>query len=162
MAQVYLLLGSNTGNTNQNLKTARAAIETKVGKIISSSSVYRTEPWGLQDQPWFLNQLVVADTARSPHETLAILMGIEEQMGRERTDKWGPRTLDIDILYFDSEIVVSRDLKIPHPEIQFRNFVLIPLAEVSPGFKHPVLNLTNRELLERCEDTLRVEKTTGE
>jgi 2-amino-4-hydroxy-6-hydroxymethyldihydropteridine diphosphokinase len=157
MNKVFLLLGSNLGDRAATLSHAVKLLE-DTEKIIGSSSVYQTAAWGKKDQPDFLNQVIILETALTPDKLLKKIMGIEMQMGRVRADKWAERTIDIDILYFNDEIIVSEHLKIPHPQIQSRHFTLIPLNEIAPGFKHPVLNISTVQMLERCEDKLEVRK----
>lgn len=155
---LYLLLGSNTGDSLNTLNLALQQIESKIGKIITKSALYETEPWGNVKQAPFLNQAVAVETEKTAETVLTILLETENQQGRVRIEKWAPRTLDIDIIYFNNDIIVKPDLKIPHPEMHKRNFVLIPLTEISPGFIHPVFNVANKELLKRCKDTLEVKK----
>lgn len=158
MKNVYLLLGSNSGDKIKILKKAAALISQKIGHLKLLSSIYQTEPWGNKDQPAFLNQVLLAETKLQPLEVLKYILEIEKAEGRVRTEKWTPRTLDIDILYYDDQIIVSSELKVPHAELHNRKFTLIPLAEIAPDFKHPVFNLTNKEILARCKDELGVKK----
>jgi len=158
VAKAYLLLGSNTGKSVEILDKACGEINQYIGKVIEKSSLYKTQPWGVTDQPDFLNQLIIIDTSYEPVDLLKNLLRLEKDLGRERIVKWGPRTLDIDILYYDQEIIVRPELKIPHPEIQNRKFALVPLVESDPDFIHPVFNISNREMLTRCKDTLHVDK----
>lgn len=158
MAKAYLLLGSNTGNSAELFEKACNHIEQQIGKITEKSSLYRTEPWGVTDQPDYLNLLIIVDTNYEPTDLLKLILNLEKDLGRERIVKWGPRTIDIDILYYDDEIIIRSELKIPHPEIQNRKFALIPLVEADPDFIHPVFNISNREMLKRCNDTLKVDK----
>jgi 2-amino-4-hydroxy-6-hydroxymethyldihydropteridine diphosphokinase len=158
LAKAYLLLGSNKGNSAEIFEKACKEINKEVGNIVQSSSLYRTEPWGVTDQADYLNQLIIIDTNYEPVELLKLLLQLEKDLGRERIIKWGPRTIDIDILYFEKEIVVRPELKIPHPELQNRKFALIPLVELDPDFIHPVFNISNREMLKRCKDKLQVNK----
>jgi 2-amino-4-hydroxy-6-hydroxymethyldihydropteridine diphosphokinase len=151
---VFLLLGSNEGERKENLSIARRLTENSIGKIKSDSSIYETEPWGKKDQPKFLNQVILTATCLSPEEVLYNIYSIEKEMGRERLEKWGPRIIDIDIIYYGSEIIVSEKLKIPHPELQNRRFALIPLHEIARDFIHPVFNISSEELLKRCPDKL--------
>lgn len=152
MSQVFLLLGSNLGDREGVLFQAREYINSQAGSIVKSSALYETEPWGNKNQPGFLNQVLQIETNYSPAELLAKIGSIEKLCGRIRDEKWGPRTLDIDILYFSHEIVVQKDLKIPHPGISERRFTLIPLVEIAPDFIHPIFNVSNKTLLERCKD----------
>jgi 2-amino-4-hydroxy-6-hydroxymethyldihydropteridine diphosphokinase len=157
MNKVFLLLGSNVGNRERALSDATGLLQ-ESGSLISFSSVYQTAAWGKSDQPDFLNQVIILETALSAENLLKKVLEIEIKLGRVRSNKWAERTIDIDILYFNREIIISEHLKIPHPEIQFRRFTLIPLTEVAPDFKHPVLNITSAQMLESCKDRLEVRK----
>ncbi|MFN6946510.1 MAG: 2-amino-4-hydroxy-6-hydroxymethyldihydropteridine diphosphokinase [Cytophagaceae bacterium] len=154
--EVYLLTGSNLGDREGALKSAENHIREDIGEIKAISKIYETEAWGKTDQPSFYNQVLLIDTTLSPIEILNRINTIEEKMGRKRMEKWAERIIDIDILYYQDEIVVTKDLKIPHPEIQNRRFTLIPLSEIAQDFRHPVLNVSNKRLLEMCADQLNV------
>lgn len=158
MTTVHLLLGSNLGNREHNLELAIREIGRLLGPIITASSVYKTAAWGNTDQPEFYNQVVVATTGKSPEEALRAILNIEDQLGRKRTEKWGSRIIDIDILFWDDQVISTPELTIPHPGIPQRRFTLIPLLEISPDFVHPVLQKSVHELLQDCTDTLPVEK----
>lgn len=142
---VHLSLGSNIGNRETNLRDAIARLRTE-GKVLSVSSFYETEPVEFTDQAWFLNCAVALETAQTPEQLMAAMLDIEHQMGRERTQKKGPRIIDLDILLFGNSILESPALTIPHPAMQQRRFVLEPLAEIAPEIQHPVLKKTIREL----------------
>jgi 2-amino-4-hydroxy-6-hydroxymethyldihydropteridine diphosphokinase len=157
MKGVYLLLGSNLGNREDMLRRAFTLIEKLIGEIIKASSVYETKAWGIEDQPDFLNQAIEVETKLSPTEILECIQKIEKEMGRKRYQKWGSRIIDIDILYFGQEKLETRELIVPHPENQNRKFVLGPMAEIAPDFEHPILHLSQSELLKRCKDPLPVE-----
>lgn len=159
MNNVFLLLGSNLGNPLENLNSAKESIIHSVGSITKKSSVYRTAPWGVTNQPEFLNQVIVIETPFSPGMVLTRTMLIEQQMGRIRKEKWGSRSIDIDILFYNNEIIKQNDLTIPHPGIPYRKFTLEPLAEIAPEFLHPELNITIAELLNECEDDANVVRT---
>jgi 2-amino-4-hydroxy-6-hydroxymethyldihydropteridine diphosphokinase len=137
MTVVYLGLGSNLGDREAVLRAAIRALDAGGVRILHRSSVYETEPVGLRDQPRFLNLVVEAETALSPDDLLALIQLIEASLGRTREVRWGPRTVDIDILLFGDETVVTDRLTIPHPEIRGRRFVLEPLAELRPDLKLP-------------------------
>ncbi len=158
MTIIYLLLGSNQNNPAKQLAKASLAITKHIGAIQRTSGIYQTAAWGNTNQPDFLNQVVIAETALTPEQTMQTILTIEEKMGRIRTKKNAPRIIDIDILFFNKQIIKSKQLEVPHPQIQNRNFVLIPLNELSPNFKHPVLNKTIHQLLRISPDTLTVNK----
>lgn len=158
MNKTFLLLGTNQGERVANLTEAKALISRELGPIITASSIYKTAAWGNENQPEFLNQVLVVNTANNPHETLTILHGIESKLGRVRIEKWGARVIDIDILFFNNETLNSTALTIPHPEIQNRMFTLKPLVEVAENFIHPVLNKSMVQLMQSCKDPLPVER----
>jgi len=158
MKGIYLLLGSNLGDSNKKLKDAAKQIEFSIGKILKSSSVYSTKAWGIEDQPDFLNQVVEIESFLSAEEILYKINKIEEQLGRVRQIKWDSRIIDIDILYYGDQVIKHRDLVIPHRENENRNFVLVPMSEIAPKFVHPLLGLTQQDLLNNCPDNLEVKK----
>jgi 2-amino-4-hydroxy-6-hydroxymethyldihydropteridine diphosphokinase len=158
MNKTFLLLGSNQGDRAINLTEAKAKISRELGPIITTSSIYKTAAWGLENQPDFYNQVIIVTTEHSPLKTLSILQHIEMQLGRIRLEKWGPRIIDIDILFFNDAILDLPTLKIPHPEIQNRMFTLKPLVEVAENFIHPVLNKSLIQLMHACADRLPVDK----
>jgi len=158
MHTAFLLIGGNLGDRINNLQQAAMLTEENCGDIISISSIYETEAWGFTDQPSFLNQVLVLNTTLTPEDLMQQLLAVEEQLGRKRAEKMGPRTIDIDILLLDEIVYHSETLTLPHPSLHLRRFALIPLAEVAPGKKHPLLNKTIEELLTDCPDTLAVKK----
>ncbi len=158
MNSAYLLIGGNMGERLENLDKTRALISGSCGTIVKQSSVYETSAWGKTDQPDFLNQALRVETYLGPAALLKALLGIEQEMGRYRGEKYGPRIIDIDIIFFNHEIIDLPDLKIPHPRMQNRKFVLTPLAEIAPQFVHPVLGISMSQLLEECTDELAVNK----
>ena len=160
MSRAHLLIGGNLGDRKNNLLTAISLINEQCGPLIRSSSVYETEAWGKTDQPLFLNQALEISTSLNARQLMRKILKIEKEMGRVRKEKLGPRIIDIDILLYENEIHDLRFLKIPHPEMQNRRFVLVPLAEIDPTLQHPVLKRTIAELLEECPDNLEVKKIT--
>lgn len=151
---LYLLTGSNLGDREDFLRQARFAIEKQVGVIRQASGLYQTAPWGIRDQPDFLNQALLVRTALSPFAVLKTVKQIEQQMGRMEVLRWGERIIDIDILFYGDLILESPTLTIPHPRLHERNFALAPLAEIAADFTHPVLKKTVTVLLEGSEDEL--------
>jgi 2-amino-4-hydroxy-6-hydroxymethyldihydropteridine diphosphokinase len=154
----YLLTGGNEGDRFLHMQQARTNIELICGQLLQVSSLYETEPWGNMDQPDFLNQVILIDTKLSPEELLHAILSIEEKGGRKRTVKNAPRTIDIDILFYNDLILEKPGLSIPHPRIADRRFVLEPLNEISPEFIHPVIGKTIHRLLLECKDELAVKK----
>jgi 2-amino-4-hydroxy-6-hydroxymethyldihydropteridine diphosphokinase len=142
---VYLSLGSNVGDREAQLRDAQAQLAA-AGRVVAVSSLYETEPVEFTQQPWFLNFALALETSMTPEQLMAAILRIEEEMGRRRVQKKGPRPIDIDILLFDKVILDSTDLSIPHPALHERRFVLEPLAEIAPEALHPVLKRTIREL----------------
>ena len=158
MNNTNLLLGSNMGNSKASLSKAVALIENQIGTVIRQSGLYSTAAWGNTKQPDFLNQVIIVETKLSALQTMQTILNIEKKMGRIRTVKNAPRVIDIDILFFNKEIIEQKDLIIPHPQIQNRRFVLVPLNQLSPNLKHPVLKKTVHQLLINCIDVLNVKK----
>ncbi|TWI80226.1 2-amino-4-hydroxy-6-hydroxymethyldihydropteridine diphosphokinase [Lacibacter cauensis] len=155
----YILLGSNQGQRKQYLKKATKAIQLRCGSPVkASSSVYETAAWGNTKQASFLNQVIVIHTQLSPDELMQELLNIELELGRIRTEKYGPRTIDLDILFYDNLVYHSPKVTLPHPAIQDRRFVLIPLAELGERKLHPVYRKTIGTLLKECADLLPVKK----
>ena len=149
---VYILLGTNLGDRLHLLDAAAKLIEAEIGSFIRISSIYETAPWGVLDQPSFLNQVIGLKTHLTPIEVLQVSLAIEHRLGRIRHEKWGARLIDIDMLYFEQEIIHTVDLTLPHPRLHERRFTLAPLAEIAPEFIHPILQKTNAQLLALCTD----------
>jgi 2-amino-4-hydroxy-6-hydroxymethyldihydropteridine diphosphokinase len=149
---VYLALGTNLGNRLENLAAARSRLGS-VAQVLACSPVYETPPWGYQEQPAFLNQVIKAESNLSPQELLAHLKSIEAQMGRQPVIRFGPRLIDLDILLYDDLVLNVPGLSIPHPRLAERAFVLVPLVDLAPDLRHPRLGSTMRELLEQVDRT---------
>jgi 2-amino-4-hydroxy-6-hydroxymethyldihydropteridine diphosphokinase len=159
--ECFILLGSNMGDRSLLLEEARMQIAKKAGKILQTSGIYETAAWGKESQPSFLNQVLVVETSLNPELLMETLLKIENEMGRVREEKMGPRTIDIDILFYDDLVYNSDNLIIPHPLLQLRRFVLLPLSEIKPSKMHPLLMQSVEQLLVNCKDPLKVEKTEG-
>ncbi len=155
---VFLSLGSNQGDRIGNLDKSIELIEYKCGKILNISSIYETAPWGNTDQDVFLNQVVEISTDLSPLELLDAVLQIEEKLGRVRLEHWGPRLIDIDILFYGNQVIDEQNLSVPHIQIQHRNFVLVPFNEIAPDWFHPKMNMTIQEILDQQKDGLEVRK----
>ncbi|HEV8285797.1 MAG TPA: 2-amino-4-hydroxy-6-hydroxymethyldihydropteridine diphosphokinase [Chitinophagaceae bacterium] len=158
MNKAYLLIGGNMGERKKNLDEAKNLITQYCGTITQSSSFYETAAWGKTDQPSFLNQALEIETELNAKQLMRQILELEKMMGRERTEKYGPRVIDIDILLFNQERYDYAFLKIPHPEMQNRRFALVPLAEIAPDIQHPFLKKSISELLLECPDQLEVKK----
>ena len=150
MSTVYLSLGTNLGERRRNLEQAVVGVQQWMA-ITAVSCLYETKPWGLTDQPDFLNMCLAAATDVSPHDLLDFCKQLEDQIGREKTVRWGPRLLDLDILVYDDLILDDERLTIPHPHIEERAFVLTPLAEIAPALIHPVSGQTVATLAEQVD-----------
>lgn len=158
MNKTYLLLGSNLGNSFVQLSKALVHIEKQIGRINRRSGLYTTAAWGNTKQPHFLNQVIIVETTLTALETMQAILQIEKKMGRVRTLKNAPRIIDIDILFFNKDIIDLEQLTIPHPQIQNRRFVLVPLNQLSPNLRHVVLKKSVHQLLMHCPDKLNVKK----
>ena len=155
MAIAYLCLGSNLGNRADLIEKAVSLLGLCENiKIVRTSALYETEPWGVKNQNWFLNLAVEIKTTLSPEQLLAKCNEIEKRLGRNREleQRWGQRTLDIDIIFYDKDIINCDNLKIPHQNMHQRAFVLVPLLELIPDFVHPIMNKTISDLYEDLED----------
>lgn len=155
--RVFLLFGSNLGNREENIERAIEKIADRF-QIDVQSSRYQTAPWGISNQPDFINQVVTILCDTSPEDLFQFTQSIEKELGRERLEKWGPRVIDIDILFYGNRIVSTNSLTIPHPRITERRFTLLPLCEVDRNFTHPVLHKSMAILLLECSDELPVKK----
>ena len=158
MNNTYLLLGSNIGNSKTSVAKATTQIKRQIGAITRQSGLYSTAAWGNTQQPDFLNQVIIVETKLTALQTMHTILAIEKSMGRVRTVKNAPRIIDIDILFFNKKIIDLPDLTVPHPQIQNRRFVLVPLNQLSPNLKHPRLKKTVHQLLMHCLDKLHVKK----
>jgi len=149
---LYLLLGANLGDRLQSINQAQHLIQSRIGMVVRSSSIYETAPWGVLDQPSFLNQVLAIETELNADEVLLNILKIEQELGRVRHQRWAARLIDIDILYYNDLVSDNPALTIPHPRLHQRRFTLAPLAEIAPEYIHPIFNMTNRELLLTCAD----------
>lgn len=147
MSIVYIAFGSNIGDRGKAIEDALALVEQNGMSITKKSKIYETEPYGYTDQPTFLNGAVEVKTDLSCREVLEKLLSIETEIGRVREFKWGPRIIDLDIIFYNDEIYDEEDLKVPHPDMKNRDFVLRPLRDICPNYIHPVFKKTVAELL---------------
>ena len=152
----YLLLGSNLGDRTAHLAAARQQLAATAGMVLVQSGIYETAAWGREDQPAFLNQALAMHTQLAAEALLAACLAAEQAAGRQRLEHWGSRTLDVDILFFGTEIRTSAGLSLPHPRLAERRFALLPLVEIAPALRHPLSGLTVSELLAQCPDPLPV------
>jgi 2-amino-4-hydroxy-6-hydroxymethyldihydropteridine diphosphokinase len=149
-ATVYISLGTNMGDRMGNLRQAASALEAQM-QVKDHSPVYQTPPWGYTDQAEFLNQVICGETELSPQELLFFLKDLEAQLGRQPSFRYGPRLIDMDILFYDDQVLEVPGLSIPHPKLHERAFVMVPLADLAPEIVHPRLGMTVRDLLENLE-----------
>lgn len=158
MNKVYLLIGGNLGIVKDNLLLATQQISSKIGQVIQVSAIYQTKAWGMENQPDFLNQVLLVETTLTADKVLENTQIIENNMGRVRLMKNGPRIIDIDILFYNDDIIHSSQLSVPHPLLQQRNFVLHPMSDIAPDLIHPVLHKSILQLKQQSPDKLEVLK----
>jgi 2-amino-4-hydroxy-6-hydroxymethyldihydropteridine diphosphokinase len=155
----YLLLGSNLGDRKSIIMQAVGLLEDQLGKLIAKSALYETAAWGKTDQPVFLNQAIAIETSLSALKVLEIALKIEKDLGRIRKEKWGERTIDIDVILFGDKIIDEGEkLQVPHPHMHNRKFVMAPMAEIAPNLIHPIFNDTILNIFENINDPLTVKK----
>ncbi len=162
MNKAYLLTGGNLGNRALNLFQAKTLIQQFCGNVLKYSHLYQTAPWGKPDQPDYFNQCLIIETNLEPESLLGQILKIEKMIGRKRDEKYGPRLIDIDLLFYNQEIINSDLLQVPHPQLPFRKFALTPLAEIAAEYIHPQNKKRVRELLDECKDDLPVHKILNE
>jgi 2-amino-4-hydroxy-6-hydroxymethyldihydropteridine diphosphokinase len=161
MSNVFLGLGTNLGNRESNLREAVKKTEEHIGRVLNTSSIYETPPWGFDAETDFLNMVIRVETDLSPSELLKSITTIETMLGRERDqDRYTSRVIDIDILFYDDLVSDEKGLKIPHRLLHERKFVLVPLCELAPDFIHPVLKKTMSVLLSECRDRSKIHPPT--
>jgi len=159
MSKVYFVIGGNLGNRENFLEKTKRLISERIGFVLRTSTVYESEPWGFKHESNFLNQVLIVDTQLSPAAILIEISFIEGVLGRERRNHgFCARTIDIDILFYDQQVMLSPSLIIPHRFLHKRLFVLLPLAELVPDLIHPLFSVSIRELLETCNDSCKVWK----
>ena len=155
---IFLLLGTNLGDRAGHLEAARTALADRAGRLVNTSALYETAAWGRTDQPAFLNQAIALSSSLDAHALLNVMLDIEQSLGRERRELWGPRVIDIDLLLYSDQVIDTATLQVPHPRMPLRRFALMPLAEIAGDVIHPVLHKKISELLAECPDQLAVKK----
>jgi 2-amino-4-hydroxy-6-hydroxymethyldihydropteridine diphosphokinase len=159
----YIGIGSNLGDKLENCRRAISAVAAEEkNRIVRCSSFYKTEPVGKKDQDWFVNAALAVETSLLPRELLDLLLAVETDLGRERRERWGPRVIDLDILFYGDRVVHEPGLEIPHPRVQDRRFVLVPMQEIAPDLVHPLLRRSVAELLSSLNEGDRVLPLGGE
>ena len=153
---IFLGLGSNQGDRELNLRNSIKLLNSRVGKVLNTSGIYESEPWGVKNQNYFLNQVIEIETLIDPNDLLNICKNIEYDMGRKPEIRWGKRVIDIDILYYQSKVINQENLKIPHKLMHERKFIMIPLNDLNENHLHPILKITNKEILNKCIDSCNV------
>lgn len=156
---VFVLLGSNLGDRELLVNQAYKMMDKRCGEIVAKSRLYESEPWGFQAEYWFLNQVIVLKTTLSPDDLMRKLLSIEKELGRDRSqphEGYVSRPMDLDILYYGSEIIDTQMVTAPHPRLHQRRFTLLPLCDVAPDFVHPTMKKTNLQLLDECQDAGKV------
>lgn len=161
MNKAILLIGGNLGDRTGHLQQAVEQIDKLIGKVEKKSALYETAAWGHVEQPDYLNQALLVSTEMDARTLLETVLDIEHNIGRIRRQKWGARVIDIDIIFYNDDVINQPDLKVPHPQMQFRQFVLVPLREILPDWQHPVLHQSVSTLLENCTDELPAVKYNG-
>ncbi|UJP65199.1 2-amino-4-hydroxy-6-hydroxymethyldihydropteridine diphosphokinase [Mongoliitalea daihaiensis] len=156
MEKLVLILGGNLGDREKLIVEAKKNLQLKLGSIVSESKIYETAAWGGASEGNYLNQVLILETDLEPLYILQVIQSIEQSLGRERIQKWGNRTMDIDILYLGNQIIKEPQLIVPHPYISERKFVLVPLVDVWPDFIHPIHQLSHVQLLQQLNDDLDV------
>lgn len=161
MERCYILFGSNMGDKDRLFADACLLINNRCGRVMEVSAAYESEPWGFEADEWFLNRVIALDTELDPEMMMQRLLEIEAEFGRVRhpeQEGYASRPIDLDILYFGERVIHSEHLTVPHPRLHLRRFALMPMCELAPDLVHPVLQKTQRELLEECPDTLEVKE----
>ncbi len=156
MSSIYISLGSNQGDRIRHLEDALQILQERDIRVVRKSPYYLSKAWGNQDQPDFINQVVEVATEYDASVLLSCLLATEREMGRVRTGKWQPRSIDLDLLFYHDEIFETPGIQVPHPRVQDRNFILTPMMDLKPDLVHPVLGKTIQELYLDCEDQLEV------
>ena len=151
MSILYISIGSNLRDREENCRNAIKLLKENGIAVKKQSRMYETEPWGIKDQPKFINMAIKVETDKKPEDLFRILKEIEKEIGRTETTKWGPRVIDIDILFYEDLILKTDNLEIPHPLMHERAFVLKPLCEIAPDKKHSITGKTVKEMLENLE-----------